>query len=380
MTRPQVSLLRHDVYEPDSTVEAVRRLLVPLGGMERFVSSGARVLLKPNLVYGRHPDKAVNTHPSIVRAAAVLAREAGASWIGIGDSPGYGSALSAAKGCGLKVVADELGAEIVEFTPYVDVSNKRAFARLELAAEIRDADVVVNLPKMKTHSQMLMTLAVKNMFGAVPGPRKFQWHYRAGRDWQFFARAINEIATTARPHLNILDAVEGMDGAGPTSGRARAVGFLAAGDDPWALDAAVMDVLGRPRTDLYVLAAAERHGPREWLDAELFGDAPETLCPADWRYPETQTLQMHGGFVERRLPWLSKWLRARLSPCPVPNRNCIACGYCVEICPAKAMRLDGGSVVIDDAACIRCYCCHELCQYDGMNMPGPGLLGRLLGL
>ncbi|MCL2001511.1 MAG: DUF362 domain-containing protein, partial [Planctomycetes bacterium] len=367
-------------YHPGGVLDAVRRLLAPLGGMKRFVSSGSRVLLKPNLVLGKPTARAVNTHPEIVRAAAVLAFEAGAARVAVGDSPGYGTAGSAARACGLAAVTAELGLELIEFTPAEKISRDRAFPRLELAREMLAAEVVINLPKMKTHSQMLMTLAVKNLFGAVPGARKLQWHYRAGRDRLLFARALNEIALAVRPALSILDAVVGMDGRGPTAGRARPVGFLAAGADPWAVDAAVMDVLGVERTLLFTLAAASEYGPRGWEGVRILGAAPESLRPADWTIPELETLQMHGGIVERHLPRLAAWLRSRISPKPIPGPKCVVCGRCVEICPAKAMRLDHRKVAINDSDCVRCYCCHELCPYEGMNIVSGGLLARLLGL
>lgn len=378
--RPRVSLLGHRNYDRDDLLAKMRLLLRPLGGMEAFVRPGSRVLLKPNLVFGRSAEKAINTHPEILRTAITLAREAGASWVGMGDSPGYGTALAAARAAGLAGVAEEEGVDIVEFTPVSDIDSDRSFVRLELAREVLEADVVINLPKMKTHGQMLMTLAVKNMFGAVPGARKFQWHYRAGRDRALFARVINEIAVRVRPHLSIIDAVVGMDGAGPTAGNPRPVGFIGASGDPWALDAAVMDILGLDRSLVFTLADAMKNGPRDWMDCELLGDAHASLRPETWIIPELKTLQMHGGFIEKRLPGLAKWIRSRVSPRPSPNAKCIACGYCVEICPAKAMRMEGGRVTIDDAACIRCYCCHELCQHNGMEVRSGGVLASLLGI
>ncbi|MDR0362989.1 MAG: DUF362 domain-containing protein [Planctomycetota bacterium] len=378
MTRPGVALERLDAYDPAKTLEALRRVLAPLGGMERFVKPGAKVALKPNLLFGRAAGKALNTHPEIVRAAGRLALEAGAGELLIGDSPGFGTARGAARLCGILPVAEELGAAVVEFTPVEHMDRGRSFPRLELARELLEADVVINLPKMKTHGQMLMTLAVKNMFGAVPGTRKFQWHYRAGRDKLVFARALNEIAMAVRPALSILDAVLAMDGMGPSSGRPRWTNFIAAGDDPWALDAAIMDVLGLERSLLFTLLAASGHGPSEWREVEIFGESPEALRPDDWDIPELVTAQMHGGFVEKRLPRLADWLRARISPPPRANGRCVRCGHCVAICPAGAMRLDPDPV-IDREKCIRCYCCHELCQYGGMDMRRGGALARILG-
>ena len=375
-----VSLLRHDNYRPDATLDAVRSLLAPLGGMERFVGPGACVVLKPNLVYGRAPDHAVNTHPALVRAIAILAREAGARSIAIGDSPGYGSLKTAADAAGITAVADELGIRLVEFTPVEHSAPGRSFVKLELARELLEADVVINLAKFKTHCQMLMSLAVKNLFGAVPGARKFQWHYRAGRDKAFFARVLNDIALTIRPALSIVDAVLSMDGPGPGSGRPRQTDFLMAGADPWAIDAVAMDILGLERQRLFILADALHNGPHEWQDARTVGERPETLRPSGWDIPEQVTAQMHGQFIERHFPRLAAWIRNRVSPPPFAKKNCIGCAECVRICPAKAMTMERGVPLIDNARCIRCYCCHELCQHDAMDIRWGGLFAKLAGI
>ncbi len=377
MRTPRVSLLRH------ADLAALRRVLAPLGGMEHFVQPGATVLLKPNLVFGRAPEKAINTHPSVARAAALLAKEAGAGKILLGDSPGYGSARAAMKACGLAAVAEETGAAMIEFTPAEHVDENRAFVRLELAEEVLGADVVINLPKMKTHGQMLMSLAVKNMFGAVPGARKFQWHYRAGRDRALFARVLNEVAEAVQPQLSILDAVVGMDGMGPSAGRARDVGFLAASDNPWSLDAVVMDVLGIDRMELFTHAeklGRSSGGADVWAGPEVFGGEAGSFRPDDWRVPELVTLQMHGRVVERYFPRVARWIRRRVTALPVANSSCTGCGYCVRICPAGAIRVEGGRAVVSDAECIRCYCCHELCQTQGLHLRRGGVFARLAGL
>ena len=383
MARPEaplVSLLGHADYDPENLGAAVRRLLEPLGGMRSFMPPGARAIIKPNLVLGYPPERAVNTHPALVRAVAAEMLEAGAESVSLGDSPGFGGAAAAARKAGLTRVADELGLKIIEFTPMEVETPELPFPRLELARELLEADAVVNLPKLKTHAQMFMTLAVKNLFGAVPGARKLQWHYRAGRDRRLFARVLNAVAERARPALSILDGVVGMDGMGPTAGRARPVGLLAASADPWALDAAVMDVLGLERERLFTLAEAAERGPREWLRLRLAGPTPESLRPAGWKPPELRTLQMHGGFVERRLPFLARRLRAGVSPRPAPNSLCVGCSRCREICPVGAITMAENRPIIDDGACIRCYCCHELCPRQGMNIAPPGLIARLLGL
>ncbi len=363
-----VSLVRQADYSSDTLRVSLLRLLEPLGGMGAFVKPGDRVMLKPNLVMGFAPDRAATTHPAVVLEVGRLVREAGGI-VSIGDSPGLGSAAGVAEKCGVAAAARELGAAIVEFTPAEVHVGKGTFRHLILAQELLDADVIINLPKLKTHCQMLMTMAVKNMFGAVVGARKFQWHYRASRDKLLFATMLYEICMSVRPHLNIVDAVVAMDGNGPTSGQPSQTGFLAAGTDPCGVDAVLMDAVGIAREKLFTLQAARAAGDREWEHAGVVGEEPAALRPERWNLAQTQSLGMHGPEFLKRIPWLDAWLRNQVTALPeVDPALCVGCGECVRICPARAMREEKGRgenrrsrIIIDRDACIRCYCCHELC-------------------
>jgi len=375
---PLVSLQAQASYEPESLARAVDALLAPLGGLGAFVRPGDRVVLKPNLLLGFPPERAITTHPAVVRAVAQHALDCGAR-VAIGDSPGLGSIERVGRACGIDAVVRDLGLAWVEFTPLEVVDDRRVFKRLSIARELLEADVVINLPKLKTHCQMLMTLAVKNMFGAVVGLQKLQWHYRAGRDKHIFARMLYEICMAVHPALHIVDAVVGMDGNGPRSGTPRAAGFVAAGTDPSAVDAILCDIVGVPREDLYTLQAARAAGDRAWEHARTAGADPADLRPAHWTLAETQTLAMQGPAFLQRLPWIGRWLRDRVTAIPyaLPDR-CVRCGECVRICPAHAMRMEPAGVTIDPARCIRCYCCHELCTHDAMGLRRSSIL-RLFG-
>lgn len=374
---PLVSLVRQTGYSLGEVRSSVERLLQPLGGISAFVKPGSRVILKPNLVSGAAPEKAVTTHPSVVRAVAELCIAAGAR-VAIGDSPGLGSGRRAARASGLLEVAEELGLEWVDFTPVDSVDGKRMFKKLSLARELMEADTVINLPKLKTHCQMLMTIAVKNMFGAVVGTEKLQWHYRAGRDKPAFGRMLYEISGAVRPGLSIVDAIVGMDGDGPTAGEPNPTGFLAAGADPSAVDAAVMDVLGLPRERLFTLAAARAAGDLAWNKVIIVGESAESLRPARWRLPESQSLDIMTRI--QRIPAVAHFFRSQLTVIPQPKSGvCVCCGACAELCPAKAIKMDPGLPVVDIRRCIGCFCCHELCPHKAMGLRS-GLLARLLSL
>lgn len=362
---PLVSLVKQADYRQGPIKDAVIRLLEPLGGLGSFIKRGDRVVLKPNLVMASTPDKAATTHPEVVRAVAELALDCGAK-VSMGDSPGLVSARKAAESAGIAAVADELKIPIVEFTPRDVFREENMFKNLTLAAELLDADAVINLAKMKTHGQMLMTMALKNLFGSVVGTRKFQWHYRAGRDNLIFARMLHDICYTVAPALSILDAVIGMDGNGPTSGEPCPLGFLGASADPCALDATCMKIVGIEPTQLYTLKAAELAGNIAWKNARVVGPDLAELKPVRWNVPVTQSVKMIQQF--HSFPRIERWFQQQVTALPYATEACIRCGACVKLCPAQAMRIENSRIRIDDEKCIRCYCCHELCPVHAIGL------------
>ncbi len=376
--KPVVSLTRQSNYNSQEIKDAVVRLLAPLGGMEKFVKTGDRVMLKPNLVRACKPGVPAHTAPEVFRAVAELALDHGAT-VKAGDSPGIGSAAKVADNAGLTPVIKELGIELVEFTPRDTFSELRQFKKLTIAAELLDADVVINLPRLKTHGQMILTAAVKNLFGAVVGPRKFEWHYRAGENKDAFARMIYEICMAVKPELHILDAIVSMDGLGPTSGRANHTNFMAAGTDPVAIDSVMMKILGREPLDLYTIKAATEAGDTVWQNANITGEVIYNLRPAHWHWPKTSELAMVNTPLFESYPILKKWFRHIAAVFPkVIESKCKKCGACVNICPAKAITLKD-KIEIDYEKCIRCYCCHELCPHDAFSTKG-GWLSKFLKL
>ncbi len=197
-----VSIVRCSRYEETEVLKAVRQSVDLLGGIRSFVKEGDRVLLKPNLLYGKRPEKAVTTHPSVVKAVIGLVREAGGLPF-IGDSPGIGSAIGVAEKAGIRKVADEMGCPIIEFNRPVLSLERRGwiFKQIEVDQAVFEADVLINLPKWKTHGQMFLTLGIKNLFGCIPGARKAMWHLKAGEDPYRFAQILVDLYRILRPQL-----------------------------------------------------------------------------------------------------------------------------------------------------------------------------------
>lgn len=378
---PRVSIQRLDTYEPAAVERAVQAVLEPLGGMGAFVASGVRVALKPNWLMPSAPERAICTHPEILRAVARLARVCGAAAVEATDSPGVGTATRCARRLGL--TADDPVA-VRDADEGIDVAPPGAsFHRLRLIRRLREADVVVNLPKAKTHGQMVVTAAVKNSFGAVVGMEKAQWHFRAGKNPMDFARLLLHVHALVAPRLSILDAVVGMEGNGPSGGDPRPLGFIMASTDAHAMDAVLARIWGIDPGRVFTLAAARDLGLLPAVERiDVVGPAPEALRPRPaWRLARPVPLRGFGGPA-----WLNAAVERLMRVEPrVVEAKCTGCGECGDVCAAGAIapgpegKGNERRVVIDCERCIACFCCQEMCPQGAIEVSA-GLAARLFGL
>ena len=376
-----VSVVRCQTYDEEEVLKGLRQAIELIGGIKTVVKKGdharlgakPRVLLKPNLLYGKAPEKAVTTHPSIVRGMIRIVREAGGIPF-IGDSPSIGSLIRAAEKAGIKSVADEMDCPLEEFDKPIlsPKGGRKFFKQLEIDQKVLEADVVINLPKWKTHGMMLLTLGVKNLFGCIPGPRKALWHLKAGEDRKLFAQMLIDLYQIIQPSLTILDGILGMEGNGPGSGRPIPLGLILASRDPLSLDQIVCDLLGIPRRSLMTNQIAFEEGMgRDGI--EVVGERLEEIrirrfeLPApsqpDWNLPR----------------FLQKTLKNALTSKPVVEEEvCNVCNRCVEICPPKALDRKESGLVFDYGRCIRCFCCQEVCPEGAIKIK-PGWALKLVG-
>jgi len=369
-----VSLVRCESYEPHQVEEALHEVLEPLGGMTRFVKPGDLVLLKPNLLSARAPEKRVTTDPAVVRAVAGLVREAGGR-VMIGDSPAIEPFERVVTKTGMKELARELGIDLVELNSprRVSLESGSVFRNLEIASQALDADVVVNLPKLKTHTQMLMTLGVKNLFGTIVAQRKTEWHYMTGLNRDTFASLLVHIYQAVRPAVTILDGIWGMEGEGPGSGNPCRLNLMAAARDAVALDTTICRILGIPLETFPLYRAAKAGGIGE-INRDrirITGDFPESFRMPGFQVPKLDSLSILPGIFDG---FAARYLVSK----PVQDAGvCAGCGECLEACPADAISLDERRLKFDYDACIRCYCCQEICPRGAIGFK-KGLLVRIL--
>ncbi|MDK2970775.1 MAG: hypothetical protein PWP23_530 [Candidatus Sumerlaeota bacterium] len=278
---------QQDYRDPAAVRAAIVRALEPLGGMERFVPSGSRVLLKPNFVRAMDPATGGVTHPVFIAEAARLVRDAGASEVLIGDSPAFGSAANAAAKMGLQPMLDAVGARVVELGSVRKVRGgleNGCFKALSVSGDALDADVLINLPKAKAHCQMVLTGAVKNLFGCIPGRKKAVMHCMVKNSRYVFGRMLVDNAWATGASLHLADGIVAMEGMGPTRGTPREWGWVLAGTDPVALDRVLAEAWGYDFDEVPHLVAARhmKRGETELAAIELAGAELDALRLAGW--------------------------------------------------------------------------------------------------
>jgi len=369
---PVVSVARCETYDLDAVRGAVIAALAPLGGIGRFVRPGMRVLLKPNLLTAADAERAVTTHPAVVQAVAEVVREAGGTVL-VGDSPGGrgGDGRRVWRLSGMADVAERTGACLLPFDGVV--WQRLNGADYFIARPVLEADLVIDLPKLKTHMLTLYTGAVKNMFGAIPSTRKREVHCRAP-GVQDFSQALVDVLALTRPGLTLIDGVLGQEGNGPgMGGTPRRYGCLAAAADPVALDAVIARALGyRPGEVIHLAQAQDRGlGVSDLAQVQVVGDGraldfgPVALPHTHWyfRVPAWVSAPVHRGL--------------RLQP-QIDADACVGCGRCAEACPREAIA-PGQPPRFDLERCVGCFCCAEVCP-EGAITPHRSLIARLIGV
>ncbi|MBN1520508.1 MAG: DUF362 domain-containing protein [Spirochaetales bacterium] len=334
--------------------------------------TGATVLLKPNLLLASDPIRAATTHPAVVRAAARAVKAAGAARVLVGDSPGWQALSSVAGKTGMQDVIASEGLLWADFSDpvTVDLPGGGMMRRFELAKAVADADIVVNLPKLKTHGLMYYTGAVKNLFGCVPGLRKSAFHLRfPGR--ADFARMLADLYLAVKPAFCVMDAVVGMEGPGPNNGKPRDIGLILAAKNGFDLDWIAAGVIGYNPADVPYLAVAAgdtRYGFEPSAIKTVGEDPARRVVP---HFQRVRVLK-ETDFFKRHMPaWLHRLARNLTVARPFfSDRRCVRCGACVKICPATALRFEDGknAPLVDYSSCIRCYCCHEVCPADAIRL------------
>jgi len=360
-------------YQADELYTSIKKTIEAAGDLD---VKGKRLLLKPNIVFDAAPEKAVCTHPEFMAAAIRLFKDMGAKHIYAGDSPGLQMPGFSANVSGIGDAATKNGAEWVDFTrekAELSYPEAHTIKKFTLTKIIKDIDIIVNLPKLKTHQLMCYTGAMKNLFGLIPSAAKSSFHVRCPSQKTFASMivdlnaAINNIEDLQV--YNIMDAVIGMEGPGPAAGTPRQLGYVLSSPNALAMDIAACRIIAYPPELIPINKnALER---KIWLnsitDIEYPLLNPSDLCVPDFnKIPIKKAAPQLLNFI---LPKPLRNLLESFAPRPVINdKVCMRCLDCEKICASRAITTDGktNNILINYRDCIRCFCCHEICKFNAI--------------
>ncbi|PIN87315.1 hypothetical protein COV19_00330 [Candidatus Woesearchaeota archaeon CG10_big_fil_rev_8_21_14_0_10_44_13] len=351
---PNVSIVKCSSYDKARVYAAIKKVIDDIGFR---IKPGSKVILKPNVLNGSRPNDAVTTHPSVVEAVCRVLREKDCSII-IAESSGFTSTLKNYEVCGIAEVARRYDAKLVSLSSESIITKRIEGAKVlketKVSKILFEADLIINLPKLKTHTLTKYTGAVKNLFGCIPGVLKQKYHVKAPSEKRF-CNLIVDIYSLIMPELNIMDGIVGMEGDGPSGGDPKKIGLVIAADDAAALDLVVEKMIGlegKVYTTRFAIA-------RRLLDPDKVNVSGE-IKKIRFR---------HAGANSSRVPAIISELIFRYSvPEPhVIKERCVRCGACAKVCYSKAIRLNPYPV-FNRRRCIHCFCCHELCPYHTIGL------------
>lgn len=369
--KPDVVITACPDYSEHTARAALETALAPLGGLD-WVTPGMCIAIKANLVTFMKPEGAASTHPSLLCALVKMLAERGADVV-VGDSPGglYNAAFvnRVYAATGMKAV-EQAGGRLNRNFEEKDgeFPEAKVCRTFRYTAWLDEANAIIDFCKLKTHGMMAMTCGAKNMFGAIPGTIKPEYHFRYP-DPRDFARMIVDLDEYFKPCLTIVDAVTCMEGNGPTGGTPRHMGALVAGENPHKVDLLCAGLIGLKREEVPTLEAA--------LERGLIPERPEELTvegdPAAFAIPDFQRIVTGNSHLFKGD---GKSLKGRITGAvldkvlaqkPVLTRaKCVGCEVCYNICPVKAITMADKKPVIDRKKCIRCFCCQEFCPQSAM--------------
>jgi uncharacterized protein (DUF362 family) len=287
MPNPTVTLTRCSDYSQARIAQAIATQFELLGGLKKFVTRGDTVLLKPNFIAPRPRRCATQTDPAVLLEVATLLKDFGARPF-IGDSPAWGNVFTCVKALKLEETLKKLSIPVEQLNKPKKCRIGTKNIKVGISSIALDADVIINLPKFKTHQQLVTTFAVKNMFGCVSGKRKALWHFAKGKNADEFCELLIEIYRFLNPALTIIDAVTVMDGPGPIRGRPRPLGYILGGADPLALEVICAKLVNINPENLPIIKTAKKmqlNSPEADSIKILDDSLPQSPC-MDFELPQ----------------------------------------------------------------------------------------------
>jgi uncharacterized protein (DUF362 family)/Pyruvate/2-oxoacid:ferredoxin oxidoreductase delta subunit len=379
----KVHITRCEEYDYPMVEKAVAACFDASPDVKAKLFKGAKVLVKTNLLMRKNPEDATTTHPIVVEAIVRYLQALDCQPI-IGDSPGgpfnEWNLKGVYKATGMTVVAEKTGCGLNYDTSVVEVHNDKAklLKTMQIIKIVQDVDFVISAAKLKTHGMMTYTGAVKNLFGVIPGIIKADYHLKMNNA-ENFAEHLVDICEYVNPIFSIIDAIDGMEGDGPSSGIKKHVGLLMSSSNPHALDVAASKVAGISPALIPTLVVAENRGlaSSDYKKLEISGVELDKIEVEPFKLPNSIQVNFVGGKVPK---FMEKFVINTFRSQPIfDHSKCIGCGDCKRSCPPDVIRMENNKPTPDLNKCIRCYCCHELCPVNAVDIKKHWLHDRLFG-
>ncbi len=357
-----VSVRKCEEYNIDKITEFISDIYEKCGGPDPY---GKKVLLKPNILSDDIPEKCISTHPVVVEAMIRFLKSKSAAVL-LGDSPAVHTRSFRPVKSGILPVCESTGVRWIDFTQNPTEINLNG-GKIKVASVLKEADLIISLPKLKNHELVYFTGAIKNSLGFVPGFSKAKQHARH-QDRESFSRFLVDLNEAVTPHFFLMDGITGMEGRGPGQGTPVKTGVLIGSTNPLALDIIASRIAGYEPKDIPTNHIGLSRG--KWLSstADIGYDGPdiETIIKKDFkRIAITPNTNIAIRFLKNRFRFVRK-----LDKRPVFNHDtCTGCRECIKICPENAIEMHPGKknyVALTDSKCIRCYCCSEVCKYNAV--------------
>lgn len=364
----KVVLLKCEEYDVDKIEKKLRDGFDLLGGdeyLKKLIPSGSKVLLKPNMLSIEEAESPVVTNYKLFEAVIRIIKDY-SSDITFGDSPGFGDSRKAAEKSGLMAVADKYGVKFDDFRDSVHIMLEDSILckSWTVAKAPYESDVVITLPKLKTHAMAYFTGAIKNQFGCIPGTMKASWHTRMP-EANNFCKMLLDLNTLVKTSFAILDGIIAMEGNGPRSGKPKKMNTIIMGESISAVDSAAVRLIGYDdplEAPVLKEVLDSKWGPVLPEDYTVLGESIEDMKCSDFELCRT------GGNFYWINPQVTNFLKNMIAPSPaLIDEKCIGCGRCMEVCPEKPkviemVKKNGKNVPKwEMKQCIRCFCCQELC-------------------
>lgn len=365
-------------YTPEKVDQSIEFIINNLENFKEKLTKAKTVLIKPNLLSAKTPEKAVTTHPEVIKSIINKIKEYNVEII-IADTPAGKLDQKIMEKVYTETqmhrVAQETGTQLNrDFTEFIASSQNNKIAKsYKIMKVVEDADLIINVAKLKTHCFTMITTSTKNLYGTIPGLLKMQYHMTMSKREVFNNMLLDLERYFAPKTISFIDGIVGMEGNGPSNGDPISSKCIIASNSAPHLDVLACHIMGVNPNDITTMVEAKKRNIIHSLNIKDFEIVKDS---------EIETLQFQlppdrGKMLPDFVPeWGRNLINKMIITKPtVKASDCIACKKCEEICPPQLIKVKNKKAFIDDYnKCIRCYCCQEVCPVNAIKVTKP--IGR----